>query len=332
MTMSDFRPNRRSLIRSAAAFAALPLGAASFTSHALAKAPMLGVTQPKHRRYRVGGFEITTISDSEVFIDGPYPLIGGNASEEDVERLMTENLLPTDTYQPGFSPTVINTGREIVLFDTGNGENGFVSRPEGGWLARELGPAGFKPEDIDIVVLTHGHSDHFGGVLEGDALLFPNARYVISQVEHDFWWPEGKHTGKLADAAALYRRIMGAVEDRLTFVKDGDDVVSGIRTVEAFGHTPGHLNFLIETEGQSLYMLADCAHHHVASLARPDWHCVFDVEPEQAAATRKRVFDMVVTEKYPVIGYHMPFPSVGYIERLPTSGYRWIAHSYQLDR
>lgn len=126
--------------------------------------------------------------------------------------------------------------------------------------------------------------------------------------------------------------MFGPVAERLTLVKEGDDVVPGIRVVEAFGHTPGHLNFLIDTGGAQLYPFADCAHHQVASLARPDWHCVFDIDPEQAATTRARVFDMLATERIAVIGYHMPFPSVGYVERRPGSGYRWLAHTYQLNR
>lgn len=331
MTMSDFRPNRRNVLTAAAAFSALPLGLGAL-GRAQAAAPMLGTALPKHWRYRVGSFEFTTIADSEIFIDGPHPLIGANGSKEEMDDLMRENLLPTDAYQPGFTPTVVNTGREVVMFDTGNGENGFVSRPNGGWLARELAVAGFKPEDIDVVVLTHGHSDHIGGIIEGGKPLFSNARYVISAAEHDFWAPEGKHSGDVESMAAVYRANIVPLAERFTFIKPGDDVVPGIRSVEAPGHTPGHLNFLIETEGQSLYMLGDCAHHQVASLARPDWHCVFDIDPEQAAATRKRVFDMLATERIPVVGYHMPFPSVGYVERLPSSGYRWLAHTYQLNR
>ena len=82
--------------------------------------------------------------------------------------------------------------------------------------------------------------------------------------------------------------------------------------------------------GKAIYFWGDCAHHQVASLAQPDWHCVFDVDKEQGAATRKRVFDMLATDRLPVIGYHMPFPSVGYVERRGTA-YRWLPHTYQLS-
>lgn len=330
MSFRDLRPSRRHLLASAAVLASasiLPV----FTGSARTLAPPLGAWQPKFWRYKVGSFEVTTISDSEAFIDGPFPLIGGNAPEEDVRGLMRDNLLPETRYQPGFSPTLVHTGRELVLFDTGNGENGFVKRPDGGWLAANLAPAGFKPEDVDVVVLSHGHPDHVGGVIEGGKPLFPNARYCIGQIEYDFWAPEGKHTGDLEGMAAVFRANTKPVAERFTFLKPGDDVVPGIRAVEAYGHTPGHLNFLIESDGRAIYFWGDCAHHQVASLARPDWHCVFDIDRELAAATRKRVYDRLATDRLPVIGYHMPFPSVGYVERQGPGAYRWLPHSYQLN-
>jgi len=332
MPIAEKRLNRRQMLASAAALSAAPLVLGRREASARSAAPAkLGAWQPRHWRYRIGGFEMTMISDSEAFIDGPFPIIGANATEQDVRTLMRDNLLPEGTYQPGFTPTIINTGREVVLFDTGNGENGFIARPKGGWLAAEIGPAGFRAEDIDVVVLSHGHPDHVGGLMEGGKPLFPNARYVIAAAEHDFWAPEGKHSGELEKLAAVYRANTTAIVDRFTFLKPGDDVVAGIRALPAPGHTPGHLNFHIESEGKAIYFWGDCAHHQVASLARPDWHCVFDIDKEQGAATRKRVYDMLATDRVPVIGYHMPFPSVGYVERSGASAYRWLAHTYQLN-
>lgn len=331
MSTADIRPSRRAVLASAAVLAAQPFVLAGSAAPARAAAPLLGAWQPRHWRVRLGAFELTTIADSEVFIDGPYPLIGANAAEEDVRRLMRESLLPEHRYQPGFSPLIVNTGREVVLFDTGNGANGFVPRPAGGWLAAGLAPAGFKPEEVDVVVLSHGHPDHVGGLIEDGRPLFPNARYCIGAVEHDFWAPPAKHTGDIEKFAAVYRANTGPVAGRFTFLKPGDDVVPGVRALEAYGHTPGHLTFLIESEGKAIYFWGDCAHHQVASLARPDWHCVFDIDREQGAATRKRVFDQLATDRTPVVGYHMPFPSIGYVERTGPGAYRWLAHTYQLN-
>ena len=109
----------------------------------------------------------------------------------------------------------------------------------------------------------------------------------------------------------IYRANTKPVAGKYTFIKPGDDVVSGIRAIEAYGHTPGHLAFMIESGGKSILFWGDCAHHQVASLAHPEWHCVFDTDKEQGVATRRRIFDMAATDRLPVIGYHMPFPSLG---------------------
>lgn len=326
-----FNLDRRQLLAASLGLAAAPALALATSSNARAAAALLGAAQPKFYRFKLGEFEITTISDSDVFIDGPFPLIGANASEPDVHALMRDNLLPERKYQPGFTPTIVNTGKQLILLDAGNGANGFVPRPSGGWLAAQLGPAGFKPEDIDVVALSHGHPDHVGGIIENGKPLFPNARYVIGQIEHDFWTPEGKLPDDLEKFAQVYRANSKPVMEKINFIKPGDDVVTGIRAIEAYGHTPGHLAFMIESGGKSLLWWGDCAHHQVASLARPDWHCVFDADKPQAAATRRRVFDMAATDRLPVIGYHMPFPSIGFVERIAPESYGWLAHTYQLN-
>ena len=186
-------------------------------------------------------------------------------------------------------------------------------------------------EQIDVVVISHGHLDHVAGIMEGGKPLFPNARYVISGTEYDFWAPAGKHTGQMEDLAAIFRANFVPVADRASFLKPGDDVVAGIRSMEATGHTPGHLAFMLESNGERMLFWGDCAHHQVASLARPDWHCVFDFDKEQGAATRRRIYEMAAAERLAVAGYHMPFPSLGYVERRPEGGYRWLAHTYQLS-
>ena len=153
---------------------------------------------------------------------------------------------------------------------------------------------------------------------------------MISAIEYDFWTGAGGRPGGLEKFAALFRENMVSLADRTSFLRPGAEVAPGIRAVEAYGHTPGHLCFQLESEGKGLFFLADCCHHHVASLARPDWHTVFDTDPAQGAATRARIFDMLATERIAVSAFHMPFPSLGYVQR-QGSGYRWLPHSYQLN-
>ena len=103
----------------------------------------------------------------------------------------------------------------------------------------------------------------------------------------------------------------------------------GIKAVEAFGHSPGMLAWHIESDGQRLLLWADTVNHYIVSLQRPEWHVGVDDDQEQAVATRRRLLEMVATEGFWAIGYHMPFPAVGWVERAPD-GYRWVPLSYQL--
>lgn len=325
-TMHQLDLSRRNLLLGSAA----SLGVLMQPGIARAAAPFLGETRYTHHRFRLGDFETTTLMDSDAFVESVYPIFGKNASEQMVQNLMRDNLLPTNRYQPGFSPMLVNTGKELILFDTGNGDDGFIPRPKGGWLKAQLKAAGYHADDVDVVVLSHGHPDHIGGLKEGKDVVFKNARYVVSQIDHEFWYNSDNLREGLRPFGRTYKQNVDGLLERFQFIKPGDEVAHGIDALEAYGHTPGHLAFHIESGGKRLLFWGDCAHHQVVSLACPNWHCVFDVDQVQAAKTRSTIFDFAATEKVAVVGYHMPFPSLGYVERLTPDGYRWLAHSFQL--
>jgi len=163
--------------------------------------------------------------------------------------------------------------------------------------------------------------------------MFPKARYVIGETEFAFWAaPERLSAApdSLEHATAqVFAGNLAPFADRVTRVRPGAEIVPGIHAVEAFGHTPGHLAFHVESGGKRLLVWGDCAHHEVASLAHPEWHALFDMDKTQGAATRKRIYDMAATDRIPVVGYHTSFPSVGYVER-QGSAYRWLPLTYQL--
>ncbi|MGF9562775.1 MBL fold metallo-hydrolase [Neorhizobium sp. JUb45] len=335
--MTRFTIDRRTMLGTAglgvlAAPAILSGQAAAQTAQAGAEAnkglPMDHAMPPEVSRFKLGDFEILAIRDGFGALPKPNETFGTDQAPDAVAALLEKNFLPADQFVNSYAPVAINTGSDLILFDTGFGEGG---RPKGnGRLIEGLAAAGYKREDVTIVVLTHMHGDHIGGLMEKGAPAFPNARYVAGQVEYDFWTDtarvgtpaEGGHKGVLANVKPL--------AEKTTFIGDGTDVVTGITSMAAFGHSPGHMVFNVESAGKRLVLTADTANHYVLSLQKPDWQVRFDMDKAKAAASRRKVFDMIATDKVPFLGYHMPFPAVGYAEKF-EDGYRFVPKSYQFD-
>ncbi|MDH3579733.1 MAG: MBL fold metallo-hydrolase [Hyphomicrobiales bacterium] len=328
---NTFRISRRDMLAGAAGTAFATSLAGKFAGPAHAAAPMLGASRPTHYRFKIGDFEVTTIFDGALAIPKVHPIFGKNQSIEDVQAYLAENHLPTDKMSISFTPVIVNTGREVVMFDSGYGEE---RRAKGaGKLAATLGTAGFSPDQIDVIVITHCHPDHVSGLMENGKANFPNARYVTGDIEYNFWSKkehlESSSKNMVRRAKAVHGNLVPLAE-KIKFIKPGTDVVTGITSVEAFGHTPGHMCYHIESAGKRFLIFADTTNHYVASLAKPDWHCAFDMDAEKAVVARKKILDMIATEKIASAGYHMPFPAVGYVEK-KGSGYQWVPASYQLD-
>jgi len=288
---------------------------------------MKGVLRPSIYRFRLGGFEITNILDGVSQRDGPHPLFGADQPAEVVQRHVAAHRLPPNRFENSYTPTIVNTGRELVLFDTGNGA---LRRSAGiGHLRALLEGAGYAPEDIDVVVITHCHPDHIGGLLEDGEPAFPRARIVFGEVEFDFWRRGESIPESRKETCELFMQIALPFASQASFIAPDQEVVPGIRSVEAFGHSAGQLAYHLESEGQRLLLWADVTNHYVASLQRPAWQVRVDDDKERAIATRRRILDMVASDRLWAIGYHMPFPAVGAVERT-QDGYRWLPLSYQL--
>lgn len=297
-----------------AAASALPLAATA--RPVLAAAHGGKAAAPIARSFKLGGFGITTLLDGSLPRDNPKGIFAGGASDEDFARVSAENFIPADMAQFFFTPTLVDTGAELVLFDTGLGQGGIV---------KALDAAGVSADAIDVVVITHMHPDHIGGMMTDGAPTFPNARYVTGTTEYDFW-SKAEAGNRVGD---LVKSNVTPLAEKMTFVEPGGSVVSGVTAVDARGHTPGHMGYMLESDGQRLMLTADLANHYVWSFAHPEWEVMFDMDKAQATASRRDILGMLAADRVPMIGYHMPFPAVGYVETR-GEGFRFVPVSYQL--
>ena len=304
--MTQRRFTRRTVLVAASA---LPLATAVTPS--FAKAPMLGASGASYNRFKLGEFEITTLLSSTLTVPDPHAIFGLNVSTEEFAKASLRANIPTDRAKFFFTPTIVNTGSDLILFDTGRGPSDIVSA---------LSAAGYTPEQIDVVVITHMHGDHIGGLADDGVATFPNARYATGRVEFDAWSTmesEGFNT------------LMRPFAEQTTMLEGGQPVTSGITAMAAYGHTPGHMTYMLESGGKSLIIGADFANHYIWSLAHPDWEVKFDMDKEAAAKSRRQLLEMMSGDRIPFIGYHMPWPASGYVEAV-HGGFRYVPTSYQL--
>jgi glyoxylase-like metal-dependent hydrolase (beta-lactamase superfamily II) len=299
--------SRRSVLASAAA---LPLAAATAPA-ARAAAPMMGVGMTRFNRVTLGEFEVTTLLAATTPRPDPHSIFGLNVSAEEFDAVSEAANIPTDQAQFFFTPTVVNTGSELVLFDTGLNPDGITSA---------LAAAGYTPDQVDVVVITHMHGDHIGGLMGEGGATFPNARYVTASAEYDHWAAAGNER---------FDTNMRPLAEKTEMIGDGASVASGITAMAAHGHTPGHTAWMIESGGRQLLIAADFANHYIWSVGHPDWEVKFDMDKQAAAATRRRLLGMLAADKVPFVGYHMPWPGIGYVEAR-GDGFAYTPASYQL--
>lgn len=277
-------------------------------------------------RRKLGQLELLLVSDGGFPMD-PAGLFGDVSA--DAMAAAKEAAFITTPAVPGHvNCLLVKDGTNLILIDTGCGA---LFGPTTGFLKRNLDRAGISPEMVTHVVLTHAHPDHIGGLVRSDGeLAFPGAQVVMNRAEYDAWtaaspsFPKTKVPAEMiASMVEGAKKSLGVARPKLELAKPDDRVGTSITMIDAPGHTPGHVALLIESGGESALYLTDAVHVPSLQLANPDWHILFDADPEEAASTRRTLLDSASRERRLVAGAHLPFPGFGHVVSA-EGGYRFV--------
>jgi glyoxylase-like metal-dependent hydrolase (beta-lactamase superfamily II) len=301
------------------------LGTAIFGTSALAlssgwsqSSPNLGTPTPAapgFRKMKLGAMELVAINDGVVRRPLGEEFVT-NAPLEQVKALLATQGLPTDYVDVPYTPFLVVSGARRFLFDTGFADNGPATT---GRMRANMEAAGYKLEDITDVVISHYHGDHINGLRAKDgSLVFPKAKVHVPAPEHAFWMDDARMNAAAPAARGAFqnaRRVFGTLPaEQLVRFEPGTEIAPGITANAAFGHTPGMCIFNVKSDGQSFNYVADVTNIPSLFARNPDWAVVFDMDPNAARVTRRRVFDAMVKEQAFTGGFHFPFPAFGKME------------------
>jgi glyoxylase-like metal-dependent hydrolase (beta-lactamase superfamily II) len=275
------------------------------------------------RQFELGDMNITVIDDGSFSMG--VGMFGSNAPKGAVGDLLQGYGLSSKTAEMPLQIMLVETEGVRLLIDTGLGEvTMHGSEQDNGRLVQSLKALDLSADDIDIILLTHGHPDHVGGLTLQGEQVFKNAKHYIPDVEFEFWTQKPEQApAQLREMIVECRKHLLPVAHGLHSYSDGDEIAPGVFAVAAPGHTHGHFAVRLESQGQSLLHLVDTAVHYIAGLERPDWTVGADLDKPLAVKTRHKLLSQAADENLLIAGYHFPFPGVGVIKRL-GDGFRYV--------
>jgi glyoxylase-like metal-dependent hydrolase (beta-lactamase superfamily II) len=271
----------------------------------------------------LGAMNIDVLSDGHLV--QPVSFLLSDAPADEVKSLFAKYNLPTDVMQPSCNLTLVREGDKTILFDVGSGPN-FM--PTAGKISEALDAINLDAGEVTHVLFTHAHPDHLWGLLDDfDDPMFPNAEYMMSKKEWDYWIdPETINTiGETRQSfAAGAKRNLETIEDQITRFDMEEEVLPGIRAMDTSGHTPGHVSFELRAGSESVVVIGDALTNSLFSFEKPNWRIGADQDAEMAVVARNRLLDQLTNDKMQMIGYHIPYPGIGRVERAGNA-YRFVA-------
>ncbi|WP_417278826.1 MBL fold metallo-hydrolase [Celeribacter sp.] len=277
-------------------------------------------------RFRIGDLECTSVWDGYIHhsYDGLFP----NADPEEMARLKVEYRLPIDYIPMDLNPVVVNMGDRLVLIDAGMGQYSDMFGDKMGRLLENMAAAGLDPADIDVVLMTHLHPDHSFGLRRPDmSAAFPNAEIHVSRQDWEEW-TDAENLTRSDHKKAWTQGTLEALkpyEGKVKTFEIGDEVLPGVTSVSAAGHSSGQSAFVFESKGEKVMFTGDLAHHQVYDPIHPEWyfHMDFDSDPALGAQAKRDVFEKVCAEGIRYHGYHFPFPGLGDLTKEADGTFRF---------
>lgn len=317
---------RRSLM--AAIPAAAILAPELMAGPASAAAPLAAAQAPGFYRYKVGSYEVTAVTDGASTFALPETFVA-NAGKADVAAALAADYRDRERITVPYTPIAVNTGSRLLVIDTGTGEANFAgSKGAAGQFHANLKASGIDRAAVDTVVISHFHGDHINGLLTPDGkLAFPNAEILVPRVEWAYWMDDGEMSrapkGRMEEQFRNIRRVFDALGRKVTPYEWDKEVAPGITAHGTPGHTPGHTSYVIASGQNSVYVQSDVTNVPVLFARNPGWHAAYDQDGAMAEATRRRVYDMLASERMLIQGFHYPFPGLAHLEKT-AGGYREV--------
>lgn len=292
-------------------------------------------------RFGHGSLECTVVSDGNLEL-GPARINFPTAAPFDIDALLHKNYLPTENVRLNQNLLIVDTGEQLIQFDSGVGIDPALGRgffgPATGQALPNLRAAGIDPAEIDIIAITHTHPDHVWGLVDADgAPLYANAKIAVSREDFDYWTDLSRVATAPNDHMrdhfiGAHKNLLPYAEaDRIIWVADGTEIAPGITAIATPGHSPGHLIYQITSESETMVCWGDLCHHQVLLLQHPEWSFQFDNDHAAATAQRWRVYELVDRNRFSVLAYHFPFPGLGHLKK-DGEGYAWIPAELERHR